>query len=141
MFKRQNFDKKRSHRSGFRQRRGGIKDELINRQVLVIHRAIAEKMLKAHQAGDDSLRQKVLETISTRYDLGKMRYGEYLTWQSVLELLDSPEDFVKGIMEDSPQMNKYRRRTPFVGILTEDERQRVLTQDALGSIDDVAILF
>lgn len=141
MFKRQSFDRKKSRRSSFQKRRGGIKEALINRQVLVIHRAIAVKILKAHQAGDSSLAERVLETISTRYDLGKMRYGEYLTWQSLLEMLDSPEDFLKGMLEDSFQMNKYRRRTPFVGILTEEERQQALAEDALGEIDDVSVLF
>ena len=141
MFKRQSFDKKKSHRPGPRQRRGGIKEMLINRQVLVIHRAIAAKMLSAHAKGDNSLVEKVLETISTRYDLGKMRYGEYLTWQSLLEVIDSPDDFINGMMEDSPQMNKYRRRTPFVGVLTEEEREQALAAGALGEIEDVALLF
>ena len=38
-------------------------------------------------------------------------------------------------------MRKFRRRTPFVGILEEHERQAALEADALGTLDDIATLF
>lgn len=137
MFKQQQFDRRKQRRP----KRGGIKEELINRQVLVIHYAIGKKLLEAHAKGDSTYIEHIKDTISNRYDLGRMRYGEYLTWQSLLELLDSPKEFMAGLLEDSHQMNKYRRRTALVGVLTEQEREEALSNGALGTINDIAVLY
>ena len=54
-----------------------------------------------------------------------------------LELYQQPEQFCAGITEDSPYLRKLRRRTPFVGILTEQERQQALQQQSLGTLTQV----
>jgi hypothetical protein len=58
-------------------------------------------------------------------------------WVSVLELYAEPEQFCAGITEDSPYLRKLRRRTPFVGILTEQERQQALLRDAIAELDEI----
>ncbi|MFB1034830.1 MAG: hypothetical protein QMC38_05745 [Sinobacterium sp.] len=95
----------------------------IDKQILCLHKAMAEKLIANHH-----YMPQVLQTIETRYECGKMRYGAYLFWSSLMEFIDQPELFIASILEDSPQTIKYRRQTVFVGILTEQERQAALDQ-------------
>jgi hypothetical protein len=95
----------------------------IDKQILCLHKAMAEKLIANHH-----YMPQVLQTIETRYECGKMRYGAYLFWSSLMEFIDQPELFIASILEDSPQIIKYRRQTVFVGILTEQERQAALDQ-------------
>jgi hypothetical protein len=69
---------------------------------------------------------QVIETIEARYECGKMRHGAYLFWSSLLEYIDQPALFMDTLLENSPQTTQYRRQTPLVGILTEEERQEAL---------------
>jgi len=135
MFKRQQHKRKRNYAV----KRTGIKDENIDRQITVIHKAIGLKLLDYHSRGDSSLVEQVQSMLERRRDEGRMGYGEYLTWSSLLEMLDQKETFLAGITEESPRMRKLRRRTPFVGILTEQERQSALEADAIGETDVVHI--
>lgn len=137
MFKRQQSSKRRSYSV----KKRGIKDEHVDRQILVIHRAIGLKMLKLQSSGERDIASEVEQTLEQRRDEGRMGYGEFLTWSSLLLLLDKPDEFLGGLLEDTEQMRKYRRRTPLVGILTEEERQLALEENALGHIDDVSVLF
>ena len=93
----------------------------IDKQILCLHQAMAEKLM----ANPDYIPQ-VLDTIEARYESGKMRHGAYLFWSSLLEFIDQPTLFMDTLLEDSPQLKKYRRQTPLVGILTEQERQTAL---------------
>ena len=137
MFKRQQNKRQRPYRV----KKTGIKDENIDRQILVIHKAIGLKLLAYHQSGDTSLTETVRETIESRRDEGRMGYGEYLTWSSLLDILDQPEDFLAALLEDDTRMRKLRRRTPFVGVLTEEERQAALNAEAIGELSDISTLF
>jgi hypothetical protein len=69
---------------------------------------------------------QIIATIETRYASGQIRHGAYLYWSILLEYFDQPGLFMGTLLEDSPQLRKYRRQTPLVGILTEQERQAVL---------------
>ena len=137
MYKRQQNKRNRPYRV----KKTGIKDENIDRQILVLHRAIGFKMLAYHERGDNSLTELVQATLDSRRDEGRIGYGEYLTWSSVLELLDNKDDFLAGLLEDDGRMRKLRRRTPFVGVLTEEERQTALDKDAIGELTDLGTLF
>ena len=97
--------------------------ENMDKQILCLHKAMAEKLMANH----DYI-SRVIETIEARYECGKMRYGAYLFWSSLLEYIDQPALFMDTLLEDSPQLRKYRRQTPLVGILTEQERQTVLDE-------------
>jgi hypothetical protein len=104
-----------------RDRPRSAQQDSLDKLILCLHKAMANKLMANH----DYLPQ-VMETIETRYECGKMRHGAYLFWSSLLEYIDQPALFMDTLMEDSPQLRKYRRQTPFVGILTEQERQAAL---------------
>lgn len=108
-------------RQRMRDRPKTAQQENIDKQILCLHHAMAEKLIANHQ-----YIPQILDTIETRYESGKMRHGAYLFWSSLLEHIDQPELFMQNLLEDSPQLRKYRRQTPFVGLLTEQERQSAL---------------
>lgn len=116
----------------YRVKKTGIKDENIDRQILVLHQAIANKLL-----AEPDLLEQVKAKLEERRDNGQLGYGAYMHWVSVLELYAEPEQFCAGITEDSPYLRKLRRRTPFVGILTEQERQHALLQNAIAELDEI----
>lgn len=118
----------------------GIKDENIDRQIRVIHHAIALKLLKDNKATGELI-AKVKAQLELRRDEGRMGYGEYITWTSALIIIDDEQAFVDAICDDSSRMRKLRRKTPFVGILTETERQQALDADSLGTLSDLSTLY
>jgi hypothetical protein len=95
--------------------------ENIDKQILCLHKAMAEKLLANH-----NYIPQVIETISTRYESGKMGYGGFMFWTSLMEYIDQPDIFMQTILENSLTTKQYLRQTPFVGILTEAERQAAL---------------
>lgn len=113
-----------------RSKKYGIKDENIDRQILAIHKAIAEKLL-----AEPDLCDEVSARLNQRLEMGKIRYGEYITWVSILEHIDDTELFLAAMLDDSFRMKKFRRRTPFSGILSEKERLEALQKEAIGTID------
>lgn len=117
-------------------RKTSIKDDLIDKQILAIHRAMVEKVLATPELIDD-LKQRLKD----KRDNGEISYSEFITWYSVMELSDEPEVFRSGVLEDSKQMRRLRRKTPFVGILSEDERQQAIEKGAAGYIDSVDYMF
>lgn len=137
MFKRGGANR---HKRPYRVKKTAAKDENIDRQITAIHRAIALKLLASHQGGDDGLVQQVKDKLEQRRDEGRMGYGEFLTWWSILEVIEQPQVFIEAIVEDTARMRKLRRRTPLVGILTEKERQRALEQNAVGELPNLASL-
>lgn len=108
-------------RNSVRDRSQTAQQENIDKQILSIHQAMAEKLI-----ANPAYISQVMETIEARYECGTMRHGAYLFWSSLLEHINQPVLFMETLLEDSPQLRKYRRHTPLVGILTETERQAVL---------------
>lgn len=127
-------------RKPYQVKKTGVKDENIDRQILVIHMAIANKLLIDNR-GEKLLVEKVLHLLEKRREEGRIGYGEYVTWLSAMEIIEQRDDFIQAICEDSPRMRKLRRKTPFVGILTEEERQAALDENSLGTLDDLSSLF
>ncbi|MCV2883815.1 hypothetical protein OE749_03755 [Aestuariibacter sp. AA17] len=115
-------------------RHRSIKHENIDRQIRVLHHAMGKKILASPE-----LQQQVIQKIEERYQMGKLRHGHYLTWLTLMEATDDASLFMTTLLDDSPYMRKLRRFTPFVGVLTEEERQRVLMDFACGTLDDVII--
>lgn len=132
-----NYNRSRNKRRNkpYAIKKTGIKDENIDRQIIAIHRAIAEKLL-AHL----ELAEQVKTRLEKQRDEKKIRYSHFINWYSILELIDQPEVFMNAMTEDTPQMRRLRRKTPFVGILNEEERQRAINHNALGTIDSVEVL-
>lgn len=113
---------------GYQQTRNRVRDrpktaqqESIDKQILCLHKAMAEKLIANHH-----FVPQVMKTIESRYGVGKMAYGSYLFWTSLMEYIEQPDIFMETVLEDTPIIQKYRRQTPFVGILTEAERQAAL---------------
>jgi hypothetical protein len=98
-----------------------IKDVGIDYQILRLHQAMAEKCLARPDLFID-----IQARIEMRYSTKQMRYGHYLTWLSILELKDIPEQFKAALFEKSVKMRNMRRATVFTQVLTEEERVVVL---------------
>lgn len=124
----------------YRVKKAGIKDENIDRQILVLHQAMALKLIADHKAKGELVRQVQLQ-LDERRDEGRIGYGEYLTWSSALSIIEDEKSFIGAVCEDTQRMRKFRRRTPFVGVLTEQERQAALEADSLGTLSDLSTLF
>ncbi|REL32551.1 hypothetical protein DXX94_00420 [Thalassotalea euphylliae] len=105
----------------------GIKDENIDRQIIAIHKAIAIKLLARTE-----LLEQVKQRLKDNRELGKINYSQFINWYSIIEMIDDPETFINAMTEDTPYMRKIRRKTPFIGILTEEERRIAIEQDAIG---------
>ncbi|GAB3023865.1 hypothetical protein [Bowmanella dokdonensis] len=106
----------------------GIKDENIDRQILVLHKAMLDKLCRCPE-----LLPRVLNTLEARRESGRLGHGAYLIWFCALENLShAPQKMRDTLLEDSPRMRKLRRNTPLTGILNEQERQQALLDNACG---------
>ena len=114
------------------ERKPSLRHENIDRQIWLLHKAMADKLI-AHP----HLRQQVVDKIEQRYQMGKLRHGPYLTWSSLMENIDDEALFRQTLLDNTPYMRKLRRKTPLVGVLTEQERQEVLMQFACGELKSV----
>jgi len=92
-------------------------------QILRLHSAMADKLLAEPQRV-----AQVLTTLEQRYQAGLLRHSGYIHWFSILDCINQPELFKAALLDNGERMNKLRRRTVLVGILTEDERQAILTE-------------
>lgn len=108
-----------------------IEDE-IDRRIQAIHYAIAQKLIK-----QPDLIAQVRARIEQQKELGQIRYGAYLHWISTLDNFDDHTTFIQGITEFTPQLRKWRRKTPFVGILNEQEREAALRANACGELPSI----
>ncbi len=110
-----------------------IRDDFIDKQVLAIHKAMAKKVL-----AQPALIDVVKSTLEKKREEGRMSYSAYLTWFSLLDIaLDDPKAFYDGVTDYDKRMRRLRRTTPFINILTEEERQQAITLDAIGTLDDL----
>lgn len=89
-------------------------------QLLVLHQAIAEKLLANPQ-----LAAPLLEKLELRYQTGLIKHWGYIRWYSMLTQLNDADLFRKALLEDSDSMRRLRRKTLLTGILNEEERQHL----------------
>lgn len=90
-------------------------------QLLLLHQAIAEKLL-----ANPELAIPLLEKLELRYQTGLIKHWGYIRWYSMLTQLDDADLFRKALLEDSDSMRRLRRKTLLTGILSEAERQQLL---------------
>lgn len=83
----------------------------INRQIREVHEQIA-KRIRRHPELISLAREK----LQTRYDHKLIRHSSYINWISILEYEDDIDTLVELLCEDSPFMDKLRRKSPFVGL-------------------------
>lgn len=134
--RRRDSQKDRRQNRGYQVRKTSVKDEFIDKQILAIHAAMVEKLIQHPE-----LHQQVFDTLEQRLETGRLRYGGYMTWFSLMDNIEDTALFRKGVLENSPRMRKLRRSTPLVGILTEDERQAALNTAACGDASIDTILY
>ncbi len=126
----------RRQQRGYQVKKSSVKDELIDRQILAIHMAMVEKILNHPE-----LHQQVFDILEERLAAGKIRYGGYMAWFSLMDNIDNQTLFKQGVLENSPRMKRLRRSTPFVGIITEEERETALRRAACGEIDIDSLIY
>lgn len=101
---------------------GSAKERQLDQQIWLLHQAMVEKLLAAPQQAT-----RIQQQLDERYQQGLLRHGEYLFWSTALLQLDQPELFRQSLLGDDAQSRKYRRRTALSALLTEKERQAILT--------------
>ncbi|MDN3651182.1 hypothetical protein QWY77_00070 [Thalassotalea ponticola] len=126
----------RSTHRAYRLKKAGIKDEYIDKQICVLHAAIAKKVI-----ANPELVDSVTQTLERYREQGKIGYGAYITWLSILQLAADKALFLAEMTRDDRTMRRLRRKTPFIGILTECERKQALEENAIAIIDDVSVLW
>ncbi|MCT6699238.1 hypothetical protein [Rheinheimera sp. 4Y26] len=98
------------------------KERQLDMQIWLLHQAMVEKLLAQPQQA-----ARIAQQLDERYQQGLLRHGEYLFWSSALIQLDKPELFRQSLLGDDAKSRKYRRRTALCALLTEAERQAILT--------------
>jgi hypothetical protein len=101
-----------------------VKNVGIDHQILNLHRAMVEKCF-----ANPDLFSDIQARIEMRYTAKQMSYGTYLTWLSILELKDKPEQLTAALLDKSVKMRNLRRATVFTQVLTEEERVVVIQGD------------
>lgn len=97
------------------------KQVLIDRQILHMHQAMAQKCF-----ANPELFQTVQLNLNQRYEDGLLSYGSYLLWQGILEARDDEAVFNALLLATDARTKALRRKTIFTGILTEAEREAAL---------------
>jgi hypothetical protein len=98
----------------------------IDQQIWLLHQAMAEKLIK-----QPALAVPIRHKLDAWQQQGQIRHGAFLFWNCLLDLLPEPALFRAELLSMDAQPCKYRRRTPFIGILTEEERWAALSADAI----------
>ncbi|MBU1437389.1 MAG: hypothetical protein KKF79_08460 [Gammaproteobacteria bacterium] len=99
----------------------GQSQQVQDLQIWRLHQKIVEKIEQ-----QPALCQQVQQCLEVRLAAGQMRHAEFLYWSCLLLEAAQQQQFRDGVLSMEPHVCKYRRRTPFVGILTEQERQQIL---------------
>jgi hypothetical protein len=105
-----------------KQRTTSKSTEAADWQIQALHQAMADKLLaEPERLADIKLK------LEQRYQAGQLRHSGYIHWHSVLDTIDEPQLFRQELLSNDARMRKLRRRTILVGVLTEAERQQVLS--------------
>ncbi|RDV24261.1 hypothetical protein DXV75_14685 [Alteromonas aestuariivivens] len=97
------------------------KQTIIDRQILALHTAMADKLLSQPQ-----LFEQVHQVLVQRAENKLISYGSWLMWTGILELKNDPSAFRAALLATDERTAKLRRRTILTGILSEQEREEVL---------------
>lgn len=95
----------------------------VDHQSLALHEVIANKI-----AQQPALLDVGRARLEERYASGLIRYGTYMQWDSILRLYnhEDPTLFKDTLLAKDPCTMGLRRQTIFTGILTEEERAKIL---------------
>ncbi len=90
---------------------------------LMLHRAVAEKLRQDAKAVLQTARNNLNRWLTSESFAGSERFA-LLEWQEILETHAS-EEICKIISQDTDEGQRLRSSSPFVGVLSEAEREKI----------------
>jgi len=100
----------------------GAQEKSIDATILQLHSAMVDKIL-----ANPALLPPVVAQLEQEQQQGLLRHSAYLFWSCAFAMIDQPQLFRAALLSPEPQACKHRRRTRLRGILTESEREQVLS--------------
>jgi hypothetical protein len=100
----------------------GRQEKNVDATILQLHSAMVDKIL-----ANPALLPPVVAQLEQEQQQGLLRHSAYLFWSCAFAVIDQPQLFKAALLSPEPQACKHRRRTRLRGILTEIEREQVLT--------------
>ncbi len=95
---------------------------------LMLHRAVAERLRQDTKDVLQIARNNLNRWLASESFAGNERFA-LLEWQEILET-HTPEEIIKIISQDTDEGQRLRSSSPFVGVLTEAERERIWSECA-----------
>ncbi len=95
---------------------------------LMLHRAVAEKMCVDEAKVLQMARNNLVRWLKSESFAGSERFA-LLEWQEILEK-STPEEIRKIITQDNDEGQRLRSSSPFVGVLSEAEREKIWSECA-----------
>ncbi len=95
---------------------------------LMLHRLVAEKMLVDENGVLQIARKNLNRWLCSESFAGNERFA-LLEWQAILDNSAS-EEIRKIITQDTDEGQRLRSSSPFVGVLTEIEREKIWSECA-----------
>lgn len=100
----------------------GRQEKNVDATILQLHSAMVDKIL-----ANPALLPPVVAQLEQEQQQGLLRHSAYLFWSCAFAVIDQPQLFKAALLSPEPQACKHRRRTRLRGILTETEREQVLS--------------
>ena len=95
---------------------------------LTLHRVVAEKMLADEEKVLQTARNNLARWLKSESFAGSEKFA-LLEWQKILEN-STPEEIRKAITADTDEGQRLRSSSPFVGVLSEAEREKIWSECA-----------
>ncbi len=95
---------------------------------LMLHRAIAKKLEQEAECVLQIARNNLNRWLKSESFAGNERFA-LLEWKKILDT-HKPEEIIKIITQDTDEGQRLRSSSPFVGVLTEAERERIWSECA-----------
>lgn len=95
---------------------------------LMLHRIVAEKMLLNEAEVLRIARNNLERWLKSESFAGNERFA-LLEWKEILEK-SKPEEIRKIIIRDTDESQRLRSSSPFAGVLSEAERERIWSECA-----------
>lgn len=95
---------------------------------LMLHRAVAEKLRQNETKVLQIARNNLKRWLASESFAGNERFT-LLEWKEILETY-APEEICKIIIQDTDEGQRLRSSSPFAGVLSEAEREKIWSECA-----------
>ncbi len=95
---------------------------------LMLHRTVAEKLRENPESVLQIARDNLNRWLASESFAGNECFA-LLEWQDILET-HAPEEIYKIIVQDTDEGQRLRSSSPFVGVLSEAEREKIWSECA-----------